>query len=97
MVIKILDITTRCVTNDDGDKVFQKIKPILDKNEKLNLSFCKVGGVTSSFVNSAFVQLLDFFPFDFVKTHLSFSETIPQNNQTILKCFEIETNKLNAA
>lgn len=93
MDIDVLEITPRCYTNEDGAKVYAYLLPLLKKGEVVCLSFKGVDAVPSSFVNSAFIHLLDDFDFEFVKKSLSFSNTSRQINEIIKSRFAFEVNK----
>ena len=88
--LRILDHLEKCYTGEDGQKLFDLILPLLEQRKQIRLSFDKVGGVPSSFVNTAFIQLLDVFSFEFIKTHLFFVDTIKVTNDIIKKRFAFE-------
>ncbi|MGX8233451.1 STAS-like domain-containing protein [Bacillus subtilis] len=92
-VIKVLDHVERCYSNDDGQKIQTKIKSAFYNDQKVNLSFEGVDGVTSSFINTALIDLLEEFSFDFIKTHLSFSGSNAQINKLINDRFKFEVKK----
>lgn len=91
VIIKILDYIDRWHTSDDGQQLFDIIKPLSDQNKQVKVSFKEVSGVPSSFVNAAFVQLLDYFSFDYIKSHLFFIDTAKATNDVIRKRFRFET------
>ncbi|QTA85434.1 STAS-like domain-containing protein [Desulfonema magnum] len=91
MVIKITDHVTRCHTNNDGEKIFNLIKPLIDKGNKVELSFNGIDSITSSFVNSAFIELLQYFEFSHIRSRLNFISTNKSINQIIRKRFKFET------
>ncbi len=93
MVIRVSDFTDKCYTNRDGEIIFIKIKSHMDKNETANVSFKGIDAVTSSFVNSAFINLLEYYSFDYVKSHLTFSDTTRHINDLIKKRFIFEVEK----
>lgn len=95
VLIKILDHLDRCYTSDDGQKLFAIIKPLLDNGQQVKISFDGVGGVPSSFVNAAFIQLLDTFTFGYIKTHVFFADTIKPTNDMIKKRFRFEVLRSN--
>lgn len=92
-VIKVSDITKRCYTNEDGTKVYNYILPLLTRGDHVCLSFEGVDAVPSSFVNTAFIQLLKDFKFEDVKEHLQFSNTSRQINDIIKSRFAFEAAK----
>lgn len=78
-------------TNDDGDILFETIKKYFDNGKSVDISFEGVHGLNTSFVNSAFIQLLEIYSFDFIKKNLHFSESNKQINNLILSRFKFET------
>lgn len=93
MVIKVLDIVDKCQTNADGYRVYVVLKKaILDSKDKINVSFSGVDSVPSSFVNSAFIQLLDDLSFDVIKARIGFIDSNSQINGMIKKRFQDETS-----
>ncbi len=93
MVIRVSDYVEKCYTNQDGEIIFEKIKSLMDKNETANISFRGIDAVTSSFVNSAFINLLEYYPFDYIKSHLTFSDTTRHINELIKKRFRFEAEE----
>ena len=95
MVIKITDHITHCHTNNEGNTIFHIIKPLLDDNNNIEISFKGIDSLTSSFVNSAFIELLDYFSFSYIKSKLNFIDTNSTINRIIKKRFEFETKYRN--
>ncbi|MDD3757681.1 MAG: STAS-like domain-containing protein, partial [Advenella sp.] len=93
MKIYILDYVSQCQTNDDGEKIFNIIYPYIKRHKDITLSFKGVTSIPSSFVNSAFIALLDYAPFDDIKRHLKFSDTNSQMNSMIKERFSFEIKK----
>jgi hypothetical protein len=93
--VDINQITQRCYTNDDGAKVYKYVLPLLKKGETVCISFKGVDAVPSSFVNSAFIPLLDSFDFNFIKEKLCFLNTTRQINEIIKSRFAFEVSKRN--
>ena len=71
MVIRVLDLVDRCYTNDDGAAVLAEIKPYVVAMEPIRLSFDGVSSVTSSFINSSLIPLLDSVDFADIKRTLA--------------------------
>lgn len=59
MVIRVVDLAPAAYTNDDGATVHASIVAALAVHEKLVVSFAGVDAVTSSFVNSALLPLIE--------------------------------------
>jgi hypothetical protein len=71
MVVKVRDIVDACDTSTQGHAVFDQIASNLKAGRDTVLDFNGMHGMTSSFVNCAFIPLLDFLPFDRIKQQLS--------------------------
>lgn len=93
MDVDIKSITPRCYTNEDGTKVLNFILPFLKKGEAVCISFKGVDAVPSSFVNTAFIPLLDHFDFEYIKKSLTFTHTSRQINEIIKSRFVFEAAK----
>lgn len=93
MVIKPLDFLEHCYTPEDGAKVFERVYPLLKEGKKVTVSFEGVDSVPSSFVNAAFIQLLNHFTYDQIKSRLSFSRSSKQINEMLKKRFEFEAQR----
>ena len=91
MVITLLDHVATCHSNDDGAKIANAIRKNLDKEEPISISFKGVDVVSSSFINSSLISLLDFYSFDFIKSRLSFIDTTKYINDLIKNRFMFET------
>ncbi|MFL2120934.1 STAS-like domain-containing protein [Marinilactibacillus psychrotolerans] len=91
--LEITKVVNSYHTNSDGNIIFEKILDGFNENKEVIVSFKEITGVNSSFVNSAFIQLLDVYDFDFVKTHLKFSDSNRQINQLIKNRFAFENKK----
>lgn len=93
MVIKILDYVPQCYTRGDGEIISNVITDCLMKGDKAIVSFAGVYGVPSSFINAAFISLLDDFPFDEIRARVTFIHSTRQINEIIKKRFDFEVNK----
>lgn len=67
MVIRVKRLVDACDTNSRGEVVRAAIVSALAVNGIVVLSFSGLSNATSSFVNSAFVDLLETMPFDEIK------------------------------
>lgn len=68
MVMNVKKLVSGCDTNDQGNVVYKYVALNLRENKSVSLDFSGVSNVTSSFVNSSFVQLVDDFGYDTVRT-----------------------------
>lgn len=92
MVIRILDYVNQCYTQEDGQKIYSVILPYLEKETTIELSFDGVEYVPSSFVNTAFIALLEKFSFQTIRSYLIFVDTTKQINEMIRDRFLFEIN-----
>ncbi len=90
IVKKVLD---SYYTNDDGDKLSIIIRSHLSNKEKVTINFQGISNVNSSFVNSAFIELLSDYSFSFIKKNISFTNTTKQINTLILERFKFESKR----
>lgn len=67
VVIEILNHVERCYSNDDGTVIFRLIKSNFDHGENVTVSFSGVNSITSSFTNSAFIELIKEYDINYVK------------------------------
>jgi|HigsolmetaGSP11D_1036233.scaffolds.fasta_scaffold07639_5 hypothetical protein len=93
MVITVLHHVSHCYSNADGDVIYNVILKGFDAREEVIVSFLGVDSVSSSFVNSAFIQLLDKYDFSFIKRNLRIINSTKQINYMIKSRFEFETTK----
>lgn len=93
MVVKVGDHVQRCYSNEDGRVIRQQIKPPLLGGKEVTVSFEGFHSVTSSFVNSAFIELLNSLDFDEVRERLAFSHSNKQINRSIKRRFSFEANE----
>ncbi|EKH5106710.1 STAS-like domain-containing protein, partial [Enterococcus faecalis] len=63
------------------------------KNQSVELSFENIDSVNTSFVNSAFIKLLDLYSFEMIRTNLTFVNTNRQINNLIRNRFKFEVAK----
>lgn len=93
MKINILDYVSQCYTQTDGEVIADVINSCLKNNEKAIVSFSDIYAVPSSFVNAAFISLLDEFTFDEIRAQVMFVNTTKQINEMIKKRFDFEVYK----
>jgi len=93
VTIEITKVIDRHLTNDDGDVIFNKIMENFEEDNHVTVSFKGISGINSSFVNSAFIQLLDEYDFKYIKENLSFIDSNRQINNLIKNRFSFEANR----
>lgn len=92
-VVRVTDHVERCYSNEDGQIIFNILDKKFQNNEKVSLSFSGISGVTSSFVNTALIDLLDKYGFESVKENLKFIDTTKHINASINDRFKFEVKK----
>ncbi|AVR33460.1 STAS-like domain-containing protein [Bacillus cereus] len=93
VTINVLNHVERCYSNDDGYTILNLIKTAFENNEKVTISFEGVTSATSSFINSALIELLGSYDFDYIRSNLHFINTTKQINSIIKSRFQFETTK----
>lgn len=91
--VNILDHVNQCYSNADGDVIRHIILDQFSSGEKVVVSLKGVDGLCSSFINSAFIELLEMYDFDFIKTHLTFVNSSKSINENIKRRFSFEVNE----
>lgn len=77
MVILIKNLVSSCDTNEQGEAVLRTIIREIDRNDSVVLDFTGVLYATSSFVNSAFVPLLERMTFETIKRKVRVTKALP--------------------
>ncbi len=90
-ILKAAAISGRCYNQEDGAKLFAALAEKLRRREKISVSFEGVDTIPSSFVNAAFIALLEEFSFEVIKNSIQFSKTTRQINEMIRSRFAYET------
>ncbi len=84
MVITALDHVPHCYTADDGLTIQRLVDAAMRRGEDVELSFAGVhAAVPSSFVNAAFVGLLERYGLDTIKRSLKITNSTRQINEMI--------------
>lgn len=94
--IKIAALVPKCTNNDDGIVVFKEIKTALDAGETVMVSFAGIYSVPSSFINTAFVQLLSYYPMSEIKQRVSFKDSTKHINDSVKRRFAVESERVHA-
>lgn len=97
MVIRVKDLAPTAYTNADGDVVHAAIADALARADEIVVSFADVDGVTSSFVNSAFVPLLETIGFDAFKKRVRIVEATKPTVELIRHRLNFEAKRLSVA
>jgi hypothetical protein len=91
--IRVLDFVDRCYNSDDGQIIHDIIASNLEESGELIVSLDGVDSVPSSFVNVAFISLLDRWNFDEIKRRVRFANTNAQINEMIRSRFTFEVTR----
>lgn len=94
-LLKLEDHVDQCYSNADGEVIKQQLMHNFNNNERVIVSFHGVDSASSSFINSAFIDLLENYDFSFIKSHLGFIDTNKTINEAIKRRFSFEVNRKN--
>lgn len=85
IIISLVDVVGDgiCVTDDDGQKLYELIVENFSNGNSVKLSFDGVIDLTSAFLNTAIGQLYGHFEEDFIRNNLSVTD-ISDNDVVIL-------------
>ncbi|MEW5549976.1 STAS-like domain-containing protein [Peribacillus frigoritolerans] len=91
--IRIKDYVDQVYSNDDGMIIYNELKKHFENDSKISVSFKEINALNSSFINSAFIGLLNDYDFQFIKENLRFVDSTKQINDAIKSKFSFELNK----
>jgi hypothetical protein len=97
VTIRPLEHVPHCYTSNDGAVIGGMILQALDAGEDVTVSFEGVDSVPSSFVNSAFLDLLDHYDYETLKQRLKITHSTRQINHMIKSRFESAIRRPEAA
>jgi STAS-like domain of unknown function (DUF4325) len=97
MVIQVNTLIAAAVTEADGTAVFAELSKALRQQDIVTLSFTGLKTASTSFVNTAFVPLLDLMSFEEIKRRLKVVESTRQINHMIKWRLEALANIVSAA
>ena len=87
VMIRIKDVVDSASSYEDGTKVLDTVRTQLRAGEIVELSFDGIPAVTSAFVNSALIPLLESDSFDVLRNRLLFTHTTRFINDVIRRRF----------
>lgn len=96
-MINVKNYVDYCDTADDGSIIYDQLLSALKSHKLVTISFDGRPSVTSSFVNVAFVQLLNTMHIDDIKRHIRFVSCSPQVASMIKNRLTEESEKHVAA
>lgn len=85
--VNVTDYVDHVYSNEDGMVIYNEIKKHLSSSNKVAVSFKGIGALNSSFINSAFVELLKDYDFNFIKGNIHFVDSTNQINNMIKSRF----------
>ena len=77
-----------CVSTSDGQRLHDKIAPLLEKETPVVLSFERVEIIISAFLNAAVGQLYGELSEDRIRTLLSFRDLAPDDREMLKRVVE---------
>jgi hypothetical protein len=93
MVIHIKSIINYCDTYEDGQIVYKNIQFVLKNHEKLILSFKGINAISSSFINGAFIPLVNILGLDKFKQKIQIIDSNKTMNRLIVDRLNNENGK----
>lgn len=93
--ITVKDYVDQVYSNDDGMVIYNELIKQLSQMNEIKVSFKDINALNSSFVNSAFIELLNDYDFQFIKEHIHFTDSTKQINDIIKSRFLFELNERN--
>lgn len=97
MDIIALEHVDNCYTWEAGEVIGKVIRVGFERGEHVTISFRGVRDVPSSFVNAAFISLLDAYPYEFITANLSIIDVTKQISTMITRRFDFERNRESAS
>lgn len=94
MVIRVTELTPAADTGDDGLKLYMVLAARVASRRQTVVSFAGIRTATSSFVNSAFVPLLDLAEIEDIKSLLRVVDSTSQINDMIKSRLEVESRRV---
>ncbi len=95
--IDVTSIVPQCYTYEDGEAVADAIRTVLRATDTVALSFRGVRDVPSSFVNGAFIGLLDEFTVADIRNGVRVIHSSKQINNLIKDQLQREADRLPAS
>lgn len=91
--LKVLNHVQHCYTNNDGQVIKEQILKEIQNNDNVVVSFEGVDSVSSSFLNTALIDLLEIYSFNEIKQKIKFSNSSKSINDAIKRRFSFEVNE----
>lgn len=85
--------TESCISTDDGNKIYEKIKDILKSGNKVEISFDKITLIITAFLNAAVGQLYNGdFEYELLKSNLKATNMSDADKFLLKKVVETAKN-----
>jgi hypothetical protein len=81
-----------CISAEDGQKVFDKLSPLLKEGKQVDVSFERVTTLISLFLNAAIGQLYGIFTEDQIRSQVKIVG-LPEDDLDMLKRVEVNAKK----
>lgn len=91
VTIRILEHVRSVSSYGDGEVIYRIIVEEFRHHRPVTLSFDGIKSVSSAFVNSALIRLIEDFDFDFIRAHLHIVDSTRQINRIIKDRFAFAT------
>ncbi len=90
IIVRVFDIVggPLCVSADDGQRVYDKIAPLLRDGQRVDLSFEQVETLISAFLNAAIGQLYGEFTEDRIRELLAVRDMDPDDLPVLKRVVE---------
>jgi hypothetical protein len=88
MVIRVADAIGYCFTYGDGIRLQEIIRTALKKDSCVHVSFMGVAAVSSSFVNGAFIPLINEFGVNGMRERVIICDSHRGINDVIRRCMQ---------
>ncbi|WP_028955723.1 STAS-like domain-containing protein [Sulfitobacter sp. 20_GPM-1509m] len=97
VVVHVKSIVDACDTPTQGKTVFSRILGSLKAGEEVEIDFLGVFGMTSSFMNCAFIPLLDTLPFEQIKRQMKVVHANRQIVNMLRERMKVHAERLKSA
>lgn len=87
-ILKVSEISVRCLTEEAGVKLLQILKPCLDRKEIVTLDFRDITMFASLFFNNSLAPLLKDFDPQFLEEHLKMANLNEAGKKSLTRSME---------
>lgn len=85
ITIRVADIigSALCISSEDGQKVFDILKPLIESGKQVILSFERINTIISLFLNAAIGQLYGSFSEEQIQSQLEYSNMADDDREIL--------------